>query len=161
MTKKIPGATPSRETIGVRRRTHAHTTGRKSSPTYNSWHGMLQRCLNPSSPAYDRYGGRGITVCKRWRKFSNFLSDMGERPDGLTLERKNNNKGYGPKNCRWASYSDQALNKRSTKAVIRSDGARFKSPFEAAAGGEFTAQGIYDCCLGNQKTHRGFGWRYA
>ena len=73
---------------------------------------MLQRCNNPNSQRYKDYGGRGITVCKRWLKFENFLADMGDRPRGLTLDRKNNDKGYYKRNCHWATYEQQAANKR-------------------------------------------------
>jgi hypothetical protein len=75
---------------------------------------MLQRCTNPNYPQYADYGGRGITVCKRWRVFKNFLDDMGVRPEGLTLDRKNNSKGYSPANCKWATRAEQQRNRRSS-----------------------------------------------
>ena len=93
---------------------HGHTTHTSSSPTYKSWHMMLQRCTNPNYPQYADYGGRGITVCKRWRVFKNFLDDMGVRPEGLTLDRKNNSKGYSPANCKWATRAEQQRNRRSS-----------------------------------------------
>ena len=73
---------------------------------------MRARCENPNNHAYSRYGGRGITVCDRWADFKNFLADMGECPPGLTLERIRNHEGYEPGNCKWASRSEQNLNKR-------------------------------------------------
>jgi hypothetical protein len=74
---------------------------------------MNGRCTNPNNPRYEYYGGRGIAVCDRWRgSFENFLADVGERPPGLTLERIDNNKGYEPGNVKWASWAEQALNKR-------------------------------------------------
>lgn len=85
------------------------------TPTYLSWQNMIQRCSNPKTPSYHRYGGRGITVCARWKKFRNFLADMGERPDGLTLERIDNDRGYKPTNCRWATRSDQQRNRIRVK----------------------------------------------
>lgn len=83
--------------------------------TYRIWKGMNTRCHNPNTPAYKNYGGRGITVCDRWRVFSNFLSDMGECPDGLTLDRINTNGNYTQKNCRWATYKQQGRNMRCNR----------------------------------------------
>ena len=78
---------------------------------------MVQRCTNPKRSSYRHYGERGITVCARWLKFENFLADMGPRPDGLTLERKDNNKGYYKSNCEWASAKRQNRNSRQTRMV--------------------------------------------
>jgi hypothetical protein len=73
---------------------------------------MLQRCTNPSSADWVRYGGRGITVCGRWHRFEDFLADMGPCPDDLTLDRINNDGGYEPGNCRWTTREQQMLNRR-------------------------------------------------
>ncbi len=89
---------------------HARETG--SSPTYTSWENMIARCYNSNSPHYVNYGGRGITVCDRWRDFRNFLADMGERPDGFTLDRVNVDGNYQHSNCRWATRSQQQRNRR-------------------------------------------------
>jgi hypothetical protein len=78
---------------------------------------MLERCRNPNAPNYHLYGGRGISVCDRWigaEGFSNFLSDMGPRAEGLTLERIETDGNYEPSNCRWADAVDQAKNRRKT-----------------------------------------------
>lgn len=77
---------------------------------------MLDRCNNPRSASYKDYGGRGISVHKRWQRsrtgFRNFCEDMGDRPEGMSLDRINVNGNYWPSNCRWATAATQALNKR-------------------------------------------------
>ena len=82
-----------------------------SSPTYNTWCTMKQRCSNPNHHAFSRYGGKGIKVCERWHKFANFLADMGERPADKTLDRINGEGDYAPDNCRWATWEEQQANK--------------------------------------------------
>lgn len=73
---------------------------------------MKARCTNLDLPQWKDYGGRGITFCDRWKSFANFASDMGEKPKGLTLDRIDNDLGYGPLNCRWATRHEQRINSR-------------------------------------------------
>lgn len=89
--------------------------GMADTPTYNSWMDMKARCRNKNHKDYAYYGGRGIKVCKRWMDFRNFIKDMGDRPLGLTIERINNDSGYKPSNCRWATRAEQNRNKRPQK----------------------------------------------
>lgn len=86
--------------------------GMRKTRIYGIWCAMITRCRNPNCKAYPNYGGRGITVCKRWQRFENFYADMGDRPEGMCLERRDNDKGYSPANCVWASRVTQGRNRR-------------------------------------------------
>lgn len=85
--------------------------------THRAWRHMKNRCLNKNDKRYSEWGGRGITVCERWLTFENFLADMGEKPEGLSLDRINNELGYSPENCRWATSQQQSKNTRSTVLI--------------------------------------------
>lgn len=92
------------------------THGMSKTRIYRIWTNMNYRCRNERSSAFPNYGGRGITVCERWRdSFEAFLADMGEPPPGTTLDRIDNDSGYSPDNCRWTSVEVQSQNRRSNR----------------------------------------------
>lgn len=91
---------------------HGHRRAAIRSREYNSWRGMRGRCLYSKHIAFPDYGGRGITVCDRWKYFANFLMDMGPRPEKTSIDRINPDGNYEPSNCRWATAAQQQANKR-------------------------------------------------
>jgi hypothetical protein len=108
-----------KEKAGLRARTlpirlrHGHTLHRKQTSIWCRWNQMIQRCENPHTINYKRYGGRGIKVCERWRhSFEDFLADVGLPPEGKTLDRINNDGNYEPGNVRWATLKEQQANRR-------------------------------------------------
>lgn len=108
----VKHATPSKRPIGQRK-----SHGLSKSREHAIWRNMLQRCLNPNCQDYSKYGGRGITVCERWREFACFFADMGARPDGTSLDRVNNDGNYEPSNCRWANSLCQNNNSRHNRML--------------------------------------------
>lgn len=98
---------------------HGHCKNDKMTKTYMAWDHMRQHCNNPNNKQYKYYGGRGITICDRWNKFENFLADMGESPEGLVLDRINNNGNYEPLNCRWTDVTTSNRNRNCVKLSIK------------------------------------------
>jgi hypothetical protein len=95
----------------------AALAGSMRSRTYNIWANVKSRCQNPNHHKYPSYGGRGIEMCQRWQTFENFRADMGEAPDGHSIDRIDNEKGYTPDNCRWAGRIAQANNTRANRFI--------------------------------------------
>lgn len=95
----------------INRRTH----GASQTRTHRIWKGMRKRCRNPNEPNYGNYGGRGISVCSRWESFEAFVEDMGEAPEGMSIDRIDNDGDYEPSNCRWADRTTQSRNKRNNR----------------------------------------------
>lgn len=91
--------------------------GMTGTRTHSCWAAMRERCNRKNHPFYHRYGGRGIAVCERWNEFLNFLEDMGEMPEGMSLDRIDNDKGYSPENCRWATHAEQCNNTSNNRPI--------------------------------------------
>lgn len=113
---------------------HGHARRGAQTPEWNCWRGMMERCTNPNHIGYRYYGARGITVCERWRDFANFFADMGPKPSPKhTIDRKENDKGYEPGNCRWATYQQQRLNQREYD-----EGARVQASWDGGNRSRFS-----------------------
>lgn len=93
------------------------THGMTRTRTYKSWSSMVARCNNKADPSFPRYGAVGITVCEDWLRFEAFFSDMGVRPEGMTLDRVDGTQGYFPANCRWATHAEQQNNIKSNRRI--------------------------------------------
>jgi hypothetical protein len=114
---------------------HGAVVGGVKTRTYSKWAGMWSRCTNPKANSYEHYGGRGISVCERWKSFENFLADMGEAPPGLSIDRYPDNDGnYEPGNCRWATSSEQMRNTRVTRWIEHNGERLILSDWAARAG---------------------------
>jgi hypothetical protein len=127
------------------------THGKTKTPTYVLWAAMLRRCNTKSHTGYSNYGARGIKVCERWNDFSNFLADMGERPEGLSIERLDNNGPYSPENCVWASRQEQSNNTRRNRMLSHNGQTRSVAQWAAILG----------CSEGTIRSRLRLGWSVA
>lgn len=132
-----------RSDLRTRNYKHGHCLNYNASPTYKTWLGVLNRCLNSKSRYYPRYGGRGISVCEQWRQdFQQFVMDVGKKPAGKSLDRIDNNKGYEPGNVKWSTPKEQNNNKRNNHVIVYQEitatlaahceriGVRYKTAFQ-------------------------------
>lgn len=104
------------------------------TPTYRSWHRMLQRCQNPNATQWKHYGGRGITVCERWSRFEYFLEDMGLRPDKFELDRIDVDGNYEKANCRWVTHKQNMNNTRGNRQVTYNGETKTMTEWAASLG---------------------------
>lgn len=153
---------------------HGHCSGNTTSATYGSWVAMINRCTKPKHVAFKYYGGRGISVCRRWLTFQNFLDDMGPRIDGTTIDRVNNNGNYEPGNCRWATDAEQRANRSSATGKKRPYMYRpveqltingqliavHESVVAASLSTSIIPGSISQVCLGKRKTAGGYKWNH-
>lgn len=116
----------SSETTALRNTTHGSSARKTKTPEYRAWSALKNRCNNPNNNRYHVYGGRGISFCKEWESFEQFLSDMGPRPAMTSIDRIDNNKGYSKENCRWATIKQQMRNTTRCRPVTY-EGCNFVS----------------------------------
>lgn len=142
---------------GTYRHGHARRSGRTTE--YLIWRAMLGRCHCPTNKNYKHYGGRGIFVTPSWHDFTNFFADMGPRP-GLeySVDRINNDAGYSPENCHWATRKEQSRNSRQSVKVIRSDGLIYRCVTEAAEMENVKRSTIRSCLTKPSKTVNGYSF---
>lgn len=142
-----------------RSKRHGHASRGSKSREYNIWIGILKRCRDLDDM---NYGGRGISVCTAWEDFEAFFRDMGPSPSRYhSIDRVDNDKGYEPTNCRWATPAQQGRNTRRNRSVIAPDGRQFRSIAEAAEAAGVAWEHMRVTCDRNQRNNSGGGWRYA
>jgi hypothetical protein len=129
--------------------------GMTMTPAWKSWREMLARCKNPNNDRFERYGGRGISVCERWLDFSYFYADMGDRPAGTSLDRIDNDGNYEPGNCRWADRFQQQQNTKQSKKC-RINGVIYSTIGEASR-----VLGIHRATLQWRLNHKVDGYELA
>lgn len=135
-----------------------HRHGMYGTPTYRSWAHMKERCSNPKCRQYKWYGAKGIQVCERWQKFENFLSDMGIRPIGSTLDRLDSTRGYEPTNCRWATSKQQQRN-RTNVTLTAEQAAEIRAKYKPRKVMQKTLADEYGVCKDTiQDIVRGQSW---
>lgn len=110
------------------------THGLSKSAAYNVWINMKSRCLNPNNSSFDNYGGRGISICKRWLNFENFYADMGEPPAAHEIDRIDNNGDYAPSNCKWSTKHEQSENRRTNRIFYYKGEIKTLSQLSRASG---------------------------
>lgn len=120
--------------LEVARSRATHRSGKSSE--YKSWNGLKDRCLNPKSRVFHRYGGRGITVCERWQNsFENFIADMGPKPTAKhSIDRIDNEKGYFPENCKWSNQTEQTRNTRRNRLLTLNGATRCMTEWSEITG---------------------------
>jgi len=123
--------------------------GMSKTRTYRSWEAMKYRCNSPKHPKYENYGGRGISYCKEWEDFMNFYEDLGDRPEGTSLDRIDNDWDYCKENCRWATIEEQNRNRRAERVSKNNISGVTGVSYQKAKG---TWQAHYRCkCVGRSK----------
>lgn len=145
----------AKENMSKVKKTHGHASDNRRTLTYRSWESMKERCYNVNSTNYKYYGERGIVVCDRWlESFDNFLTDMGERPSGCSIERIDTNGNYEPDNCKWAFDKEQAINRRNSLVWVV-NGERYESSRDAATALGVRQSVIHRWCQGYISRHTG------